>query len=253
MMKPPLTLNEIEVLSRDDASLKPFLRETFRFPCDTPETQRNSLRTQAIQRINDIVMFHRFAMFTHTQSKQIVAPVFEAFNKHYNLMFNDVGDDPVKIASTRMAFQNFDDVSQLRQVECIANESLVINLWSTIEQISNRCLTMVSNAAPGTRAPHKWTDVESNYKKMGVVLKNSISYTTIDELRVLNNKIKHSYLVDYDLSLFDYFKDHINKRIDFVPLRVFDYTLAAYNFVCFVTNKSGESVFFPENEADDEE
>lgn len=86
-MKPPLTLNEIEILSRDDVSLKPLLREIFRFPCDTSETQRNSLRTQAIQRIDDIVMFHRFAMFTHTQSNQIVAPVFEAFNKHYNSMF----------------------------------------------------------------------------------------------------------------------------------------------------------------------
>lgn len=252
-MKPPLTLNEIEILSRDDVSLKPLLREASRFPCDTPETQRSSLRIQAIQRIDDIVMFHRFAMFTHTQSNQIVAPVFEAFNKHYNSMFNRIGDDPQKISSARMAFRNFNDAAQLRQVECIANESLVINLWATIEQISTRCLAMVSNSAPGERAPHKWKDIEGRYKDRNVILKNAISYATIDELRVLNNKIKHSYLVDDELSPFDFFKDQANRRIDAIPLRVFDYTLAAYNFVCFVANRSGENEFYPENEEDDDE
>lgn len=252
-MKPPLTLSEIEILSLDDASLKPLLREACRFPCDTPETQRNSLRTQAIQRIDDIVMFHRFAMFAHTQSNQIVAPIFEAFNKHYNSMFNHVGDDPQKISSARMAFRNFNDVVQLRQVECIANESLIINLWATIEQISTRCLTMVSKSAPRERAPHRWKDIENHYTDINVILKNAISYATIDELRVVNNKIKHSYLVDDELSSFDYFKDQANRRIDAIPLRVFDYTLAAYNFVCFVTNRSGENVFYPENEEDDKE
>jgi hypothetical protein len=251
-MKTPLTLNEIEILSRDDVSLKPLLRETFRFPCDTPETQRNSLRIQAIQRIDDIVMFHRFAMFTHTQSKQLVAPVFEAFNNHYNSMFDHIGNDPQQVSSARMAFRNFNDVAQLRQVECIANESLIINLWATIEQISTRCLAMVSNSANGKRAPHKWKDIEAHYKDINVTLKNAASYATIDELRVLNNKIKHSYLVDDELSSFDFFKDHANRRIDGVPLRVFDYTLAAYNFVCFVINRSGENEFYPENDDDDE-
>lgn len=251
-MKLPMTLNEIEIFSRDDVSLKPLLRETFRFPCDTPETQRNSLRTQAIQRIDDIVMFHRFAMFTHTQSNQVVGPVFEAFNKHYNSMFSHVGNDPEKISSTRLAFRNFNAMVQLRQVECIANESLIINLWATIEQISTRCLAMVSNAAPGKRAPHKWKEIESRYSDINIILENAISYAIIDELRVLNNKIKHSYLVDDELSSFDFFKDQANKRIDAIPLRVFDYTLAAYNFVCFLTNRSGESEFYPESEDDDE-
>jgi hypothetical protein len=251
VMKFPLTLNEIENLSRDDVSLKPLLREIFRFPCDTPKTQRNSLRTQAIQRIDDIVMFHRFAMFTHTQTNQIVAPVFEAFNKHYNLMFSHIGNEPEKISSSRLAFRNFNDVAQLRQIECIANESLIINLWATIEQISTRCLAMVSDNTPGKRAPHKWKDIESHYEDINIILKRAVSYATIDELRVLNNKIKHSYLVDDELSSFDFFKDQANRKIDAVPLRVFDYTLAAYNFVCFVTNRSGENEFYPENEEDD--
>lgn len=252
-MKPPLTLNAMEILSRDDESLKPFLRETFRFPSGTLEVERSSLKLQATQRIDDIVMFHQFAMFTHTQSNQVVAPLFEAFNKHYDLMFDHMGDDQEKISSARMAFRNFNAAAQLRQVECIANESLVINLWATIEQISTRCLAVISNDASGKRAPHQWKDIEKHYTDRNVILKNAISYTTIDELRVLNNKIKHSYLVDDDLLPFDYFKTYANKRIDAIPLRVFDYTLAAYNFVCFITNRSGESDFYPENEEDDDD
>lgn len=152
-----------------------------------------------------------------------------------------------------MVFRNFNDIAQLRQVECIANESSIINLWATIEKISTRCLAMVSNSAFGKRVPHKWKDLESHYTNINVILKNAISYATIDELRVLNNKIKHSYLVDDEISSFDFFKDQANRRIDTIPLRVFDYTLAAYNFVCFVTNRSGENEFYPENEEDDDE
>lgn len=252
-MKPPLTLDAIEVLSRKDESLKPFLRETFRFPSGPLGIERSSLRLQAIQRIDDVVMFHQFAMFTHMQSKQFVTPVFEAFNKHYNYMFDHMEDDQTKISYARLSFRNFNAEAQLRQVECIANESLVINLWATIEQISTRCLAIVSSAATGKRAPHKWKDIESHYTDLNVILKKSIAYAAIDELRVLNNKIKHSYLVDEELSSFEFFKDHVNKRIDATPLRVFDYTLAAYSFVCFITNRSGENEFYPENEEDDDD
>lgn len=250
-MKPPLTLNAIEILSREDESFKPFLREAHRFPCGTLGAERQSLKLQAIQRIDDIVVFHQFAMFTHMQSNQVVAPIFEAFNKHCNLMFDHIGDDQEQISTARMAYRNFNAAAQLRQVECIANESLVINLWATIEQILTRCLAIVSNPAPGKRAPHNWKDIEKHYTNQKVILKKAISYTTIEELRVLNNKIKHSYLVDEELTPFDSFKNHANKRIDAIPLRVFDYTLAAYNFVCFITNRSGENIFYPENEDDD--
>lgn len=250
-MTVPMNLNEIIFLSRNNIGLKPMLRETFRFPCDTPEIKRFPLRLQAIQRIDDIVMFHRFSMFTHTQRSQITAPIFEAFNKHYNFMFDNIGKEPNEISTARMAFRNFNDVVQLRQIECIANESLVINLWATIEQISTRCIEITSNSESWTRAPHKWSDIIKCYANMNVDLKKAISYATVDELRTLNNKIKHSYIVDEELSKFDFFKEHVGKRIDSISLRVFDYTLAAYNFVCFVTNRTGENIFYPENDDDD--
>ncbi|WP_148046519.1 hypothetical protein [Pseudomonas vranovensis] len=252
-MRHPLTLGESQALSYDDEALKPMLRETYRYPSDTPDTQRSSLRRQAIQRIDDVVMFHRFAMFTHTQSNEVITPAFEKFNEHYNYLFNDMGDDVEKISTARLAFRNYDAVAQLRQVECIANESLVINLWATIEQFSNRCLAMMSRESSTKQASHKWDSIEREFEKLEVSLKNAISYSVIDELRVLNNKIKHSYLVDEKLGEFEFFKSHINKRIDLVPLRVFDYVLAAHSFVCYITNRSGASEFYPENEEDDEE
>jgi hypothetical protein len=250
----PMTLNEIEILSKDDSNLKPFLHEISRFPCgDVKEPNRFTLRLHALQRIDDIVLFHRFVMFIHSENKKIVEPVFEAFNKHNNQIFNNIENDFNKISLSRMVFRNFDNICQLSQIKCIANESLIINLWTTIEQISNRCLELFVRSVAGKRRSHKWKDIKNSYAEINVNLDQAISYSTIDELRVLNNKIKHSYIVDDELSSFAFFKNYAGNRIDSIPLRVFDYTLAAYNFVCFITNRSGESVFYPENEDDDEE
>ncbi|KAA8694477.1 MULTISPECIES: hypothetical protein [Pseudomonas] len=250
-MKSPLTLAATQALSQNDTTLKPLLRETYRFPDGALSRARGNLRLQAIQRIDDIVMFHQFAMFTHMQSNELIAPVFEAFNEHYGRMFDNMGDDQEKISSTRLAFRNFNEVAQLEQIQCIANESLVINLWATIEQILTRCLEIIENPTPGNRAPHRWDIIEKHYTNHNANLNKASSYSTINELRILNNKIKHSYIVDKDLIKFEHFKNHENKRINTIPLRTFDYTLAAYNFVCFITNRTGESIFYPENEEDD--
>lgn len=245
-MKAPMTLGEIEILSNNDESLKSFLRECFIFPCDTSNTNRLSLRTQAIQRINDIVMF------THAENNKIIEPVFQAFNDHYDSMFNNIGSNPDNVSSFRMTFSNYNDMAQLHKIKCIANESLVINLWTTIEQISNRCLEMILNTVSETRS-HRWHGIVRSYEDMNVILKDSSSYPLINELRVLNNKIKHSYIVDKELSSFEFFNNLTGKRIDSIPLRVFDYILATYNFVCFITNRTGESIYFPENEDDDQD
>lgn len=80
-------------------------------------------------------------------------------------MFDNMGDDQEKISSTRLAFRNFNEVAQLEQIQCIANESLVINLWATIEQILTRCLEIIENPAPGNRAPHRWDIIEKTLHK----------------------------------------------------------------------------------------
>ncbi|TOQ13229.1 hypothetical protein, partial [Vibrio parahaemolyticus] len=71
--------------------------------CEFPEgEERFSLRLQAIQRIDDIVMFHRFVMVTHENNQQTIEPGFKKFNEHYQGMFDNVRhDNPDEVATTR--------------------------------------------------------------------------------------------------------------------------------------------------------
>lgn len=247
-MNKPMTLAEIEKLSKFDTSIKSMLREMCRFPTGENSNSRFLLKQQGIQRINDIVMFHKFAMFVHEANREVIDPVFEEFNAHYGNMFDDFQGNQEKIIEGRIVFRNFDEKEQLRRVGLLADESLVINLWATIEQFANRSIGI---SQPDKGKSYKWPDIESSFLNQGVNLKKSMSYQVVDELRKLNNNIKHTYLVDNKLAELDNFAEHKGKTIDQVVLKTFDYTLAAYNFLCFVINRIGESEYYPHDESDD--
>lgn len=70
----------------------------------------------------------------------------------------------------------------------------------------------------------------------------------INEIRVLNNKIKHSYVVDNTLANFQFFNEYNGKSISEVPLRVNDYTIATYHFIIQLINIIGPSERYPDGE-----
>lgn len=247
-MNKPMTLAEMENLSKVDASIKPMLREMCRFPNGEHGESRFVLKNEGIQRINDIVMFHKFAMCIHEANREIIDPIFEQFNAHYGNMFDDLQEDQEKIAQCRMSFRNFDEKEQLRRVGLLADESLVINLWATIEQFANRSISL---SQPNKEKSYKWPEIEKHFLSQGLNLEKAMSYKIVNELRVLNNHIKHTYMVNGKLEKFDNFVEYKGKTIDQVPLKTFDYTLAAYNFLCLVINRIGESEYYPSNEYDD--
>lgn len=216
--------------------------------CEFPEGEKRfGLRLQAIQRIDDIVMFHRFVMVVHESNQGIVEPGFKAFNEHYQGMFDNVRDDnPEEVATTRMAFKTFDTYKQQSQIKCIANESIVINLWATIEQYSNRILHVL--LSDQTSSSHIWQKVVEKFDEKNVDIKSLSSYATINEIRVLNNKIKHSYYVDNTLASFQFFHEYNGKSISEVPLRIQDYTVATYHFIVQLINIIGPSVRYPDGE-----
>lgn len=247
-MNKPMTLAEMENLSKVDTRIKPMLREMFRYPEGKHGIERSILKTEGIQRINDIVMFHKFAMYIHEANREIIDPIFEQFNAHYGNIFDGVQEDREKITQYRMTFRNFDEKEQLRRVGLLADESLVINLWATIEQFANRSIGLFE---PNKKQSYKWLEIEEKFLTLGLNLENAMSYKIVNELRVLNNHIKHTYMVAGSLAKFDNFVDYKGRAIDQVPLKTFDYTLAAYNFVCLVINRIGESIYFPFDESDD--
>ncbi|WP_100754479.1 hypothetical protein [Vibrio salilacus] len=216
--------------------------------CEFPEgAERFSLRLQAIQRIDDIVMFHRFVMVTHENNQQTIEPGFKKFNEHYQGMFDNVRHDNLdEVATTRMVFNAFDIYKQQSQIKCIANESMVINLWATIEQYANRILKILLGNQ--TSSSHVWNKLVEKFKEKNIDITALSSYEVINEIRVLNNKIKHSYVVDNNLANFQFFNEYNGKSISEVPLRVNDYTIATYHFIIQLINIIGPSERYPDGE-----
>lgn len=232
------TLNEFLEENKNKSEFETMVDDFSEFP---EESDLFALRLQAIQRIDDIVMFHRFVMVTHENNQQVIKPEFDSFNKHYKGMFDSIEEnESAKIATTRLVFQPFDVYVQQDQIKSIANESLVINLWATIEQYANHCLQFVTSDS--SSRSHRWPDVINKFLEQQLDIKSLGSYSTIDEMRVLNNKIKHLYHVDSNLASFEYFEEHAGKKISNVPLRVQDYTLATYHYICQLINSTGPSV-----------
>lgn len=238
------TLNEFIKENHDDIFHKEMIDDIYEFP---EGEKRFGLRLQAIQRIDDIVMFHRFVMVTHKSNQEVVEPGFKAFNEHYQGMFDNVSDDnSEQVATARMAFSPFYIYKQQSQIKCIANESIVINLWATIEQYTNRVLQISSSNQVSNS--HKWHEIINKFKKNDFDITLLSAYATINEIRVLNNKIKHSYSVDNELAKFKFFSVYNGKSINNVPLRVQDYTIATYHFIVQLINIIGPSERYPDGE-----
>lgn len=238
------TLNEF--FNENDGN--PLHKEIIDDICEFPEDkERFGLRLQAIQRIDDIIIFHRFVMVTHKSNQQAVEPGFEAFNEHYQGMFDKICDDNLEqMTTTRMAFNAYDIYKQQSQIKCIANESMVINLWATIEQYVSRSLQILTKKQVSNS--HKWHEIVEKFSVYGFDIKKLSAYGSIDEIRVINNKIKHSYYVDDQLAKFQFFSEHNGKSISSVPLRVEDYTVAAYHFIIQLINIMGPSERYPDGE-----
>lgn len=239
-----LTLDEFTNINYKNNKYKELIDDT----CEFPKGQdRFSLRLRAIQRINDIVMFHRFVMATYENNRKVIDPRFSEFNDHYNGMFNDVSNDDLEqVALTRMTFQPFDIYKQQSEIKSIASESIIINLWATIEQYTNRVFKILSpNKSPNSL---RWHEVIDNFNKHNINVESLSAYDTINELRVLNNKIKHSYLVEGSLADFDFFKDYKGEYINNVPLRIHDYSISAYHFIIQLINIIGPSEKYTDDE-----
>lgn len=238
------TLNEFTNENHGNDEYKKIVNDIFEFP---EGEERFKLRLQAIQRIDDIVMFHRFVMVTHENNQQIVEPWFKKFNEHYQGMFDSVRhDNPDEIATTRMVFNAFDIYKQQSQIKCIANESIVINLWATIEQYTHRILKVLLTTK--TSSSYEWSNLVKKFKENSIDINALSSYSIIDEIRVLNNKIKHSSVVDNTLANFQFFNEYNGKSISEVPIRVKDYTIATYHFIVQLINIIGPSERYPDGE-----
>lgn len=233
-----LTLGELEK-SQDQTYLK--LEEGFfAFPTGDDSSERMSLRIQAIQRIDDIVMSHRYVMAVYDSNRKQYDSVYKEFNEHHLNMFDEISEENKHLA--RMSSPNYNWKEEQEQVKAIANESLIINLWATIEQFTNRTLNLVD---PNGKSSHRWDVVKKDFLNSDVDISTIDSYENINELRVVNNKIKHLYFVDEQLAKFENFKDSEGKSLNAVSFNLQGYISSSYHFLLTLINSVGETIYYP--------
>ena len=71
------------------------------------------------------------------------------------------------------------------------------------------------------------------------------SYKNINEIRVVNNKLKHLYFTDEELAKFDNFKDNKGKSLNLVSFPLQNYITSSYHFIYTLLNLVGETEYYP--------
>lgn len=234
-----LTLDELE--KSQDVTYLALKEDFFVFPGGENSSERFDLRLKAKQRIDDIVMFHRYVATVYESNKKQYDPVYKEFNEHYAHMFDEIAEEQKHLV--RMSFPNFNWKEEQEQVKAISNESLIINLWATIEQFTNRTVKLVN---PEGNSSYRWNVVKQSLSNFGVDVTAISSCNSINEVRVVNNKIKHLYYVDEELSQFESFNGCQGQSLNSIDFELQRYISSSYHFLIALINSVGESIYYPE-------
>lgn len=234
-----LTLTELEK-SSDDTYLK-LKEDFFVFPEGNNSSKKLELRMKFKQRIDDIIMTHRYVIAVYNNNRKEYNLVYKKFNENHLNMFEEISEENKHMA--RMAFPNYNWKEEIEQVKTIANESLIINLWATIEQFTNRTLKLINT---DSNSSHHWNRIIEEFNNSNVDILSINSYENINELRVVNNKIKHLYFVDEQLAEFENFNGMEGKSLNLVSFNLQEYISSSYHFIFTLINSTGETTYYPE-------
>ena len=198
------------------------------------------MQIKSKQRIDDIVMTHRYVMEVYNHNRKHYDPIYKEFNKHNSNMLDDISEENKHLI--RISFPNYNWKEEIEQVKIIANESLIINLWATIEQFTNRTLNLINSNA---KSSYKWDIIKKEFLSKEVDLTSINSYKNINEIRVVNNKLKHLYFTDEELAKFDNFKDNKGKSLNLDSFPLQNYITSSYHFIYTLLNLVGETEYYP--------
>ncbi|HDL7024064.1 TPA: hypothetical protein PXM49_003712 [Yersinia enterocolitica] len=247
------TLNEFVNMHHNnpDPKIKILVDDFCEFPESEPKPNqsqtelfkaRNILRSNFQNRADDIIMFNRYAIAQYNRNAEEIAPKFEQFDQEFNGMFTSLLEkqDENEISDARLGFKNFDWYCEVLNARSIANEGLIIHLWASIEQYVKRAILAMNNKTRDV--PYQWDKIKEKSKLNGLDLSKLPSYDLIDELRVVNNKIKHIYIVDDQLCHYKGFTKHKGKPMNYVDYRVHEYAIGAHHFINRLISAMGPTI-----------
>jgi hypothetical protein len=123
----------------------------------------------------------------------------------------DEGDEYV-VARIREGI--YADGLAFSQTAAFADELLVVGLWATVVQFASRALTAIE--AVHSAKPHRpnanWGQIQTEFESFNVRISNLTRCDDIDELRLINNAVKHSGAVTPRLAKLPRFADSKGER-----------------------------------------
>lgn len=127
----------------------------------------------------------------------------------------------------------------LNSIRSFADQHFVVGLWVVVEQsIAKLFKLFQEKTGQEFRIPYRWNETITLFDTLNILTDQELPiYKNINELRTLNNKIKHLNTVDDALAEFSYFSELKGKSIDRIPLELQRYSDNAYAFVNFIAEQ----------------
>ncbi|WNJ96062.1 hypothetical protein RND59_02840 [Vibrio ruber] len=215
-----------------------------RAPFDTYRYKTHDLSVELDERIDNFCLFHEIAY----QELNRKCAALNDFSAQVKAQLAATDDEEAKALimyqSSQLIHSNDTDV---QRVQNLADESAIIGFWAIVEQFSKRAYVLLKSNLSGISAseiilPYRWDHIKSAYHEFGLTLNDLTHYDIVNELRVVNNKIKHLYQVDSTLAAFPRFADKEGLPMTFLNYPVHEYEEAVYQFLGSLLVWVGEQI-----------
>jgi len=223
-------------------------------PPESGYNQHSKFKESLIIEVGGIFRFrHEDLCATHLATYIKLADEYEKYDKAYDLFKKRIEDaktslgenpDPESLESIEFSYymrlQDFRTHElYLDSIRSFADQHFIVGLWVILEQTIAKLLKLYKEKTNKTfEIPYKWDQTIALFKTLNIVTDDTLSiYQNINELRVLNNKIKHLNEVDEKLARFPFFNSMLGKSIDRVRLELQRYSDNSYAFVHFIAEQ----------------
>lgn len=146
------------------------------------------------------------------------------------------GLNDFQISKYRIRESIYTEEIYLNSIKSFVDQQFIVGLWVLTEQTIAKVLEVFYDLSGLSRKiPFRWDETLKLFHSLSLNTDENLEiYKNINELRVLNNKIKHLNKVDAKLSEFDYFKNMLNEPIDKINLELQRYSDYSCAFIYFV-------------------
>ncbi|MDW6003125.1 hypothetical protein [Vibrio mangrovi] len=211
---------------------------------DTCRYKTHGLSVELEERIDNFCLFHEIVYQELNQKCSALNDFSAEIRKKLEETEDEDEQEYIKYQASQFIHSNDTDVQRVKN---LADESAIIGLWSIVEQFSKRAYVLLkSNLSDMNESeispPYQWPQIKTVYSEFGLELDSLPEYDTVNEVRVVNNKIKHLYQVDGQLAEFPRFTGKEGLSMIFLNYPINEYEEAVYMFLGHLLVWVGEKI-----------